>query len=153
MLYQSSLEHKNFVKSKKTQLFYLVNKSTKPFVALGLYEVKNNKKVIGNKSENREYGYNCRDKDNCQLENRCLTTSLVYTPCVTTDQNTEAKNYIRLTEGTFKHRFNRHQLSFRNKNYANSTELSKHLWKLENKENQQMPTILKIVHYCKGRPV
>ena len=36
-----SLEHKNFEKLKKTQLFYLVNKLTKPFAALGLYEMKN----------------------------------------------------------------------------------------------------------------
>ena len=43
------------------------------------------------------------------------------------DENTEVKNCIGLTEGTFKQRFNGHQLSFRNKKYANSTELSKHV--------------------------
>ena len=31
LLYQSSLERKNFMKLEKTQLFYLVNKLTKPF--------------------------------------------------------------------------------------------------------------------------
>ena len=93
---------------------------------------RHNKKAIGNWSENKEYGCNCKDKDNCPLENKCLTTSLVHKAWVTNDQNTEAKNYIGLTEGAFKHRFNRHQLS----NYASSTELSKHLWKLKNKEKQ-----------------
>ena len=39
--------------------------------------------------------------------------------------------YIGLTEGTFKQRYNQHTLSLRNKKYANSTELSKHIWILK----------------------
>ena len=42
------------------------------------------------------------------LENKCLSTSLVYKACVSADENTEVKNYIGLTEGTFKQRFNGH---------------------------------------------
>ena len=34
LLYQSSLEHNNFVNLKETQLFYLVIKVTKPFTVL-----------------------------------------------------------------------------------------------------------------------
>ena len=80
---------------------------------------RHNKKVTGNKSENIE--------DHCPLENKCLTTSLVYKACVVTEQNTEATNHIGLTKGTFKHRFNRHQLSFRIKNYRQHRTIQTHV--------------------------
>ena len=50
---------------------------------------------------------------------------------VTTESDTTGKNYIGLTEGTFKQRYTQHKLSFRNRNYSNSTELSKHIWTLK----------------------
>ena len=54
----------------------------------------------------------------------------------TTDNDITGKNYIGLTEGTFKQRYTQHKLSFRNRKYANRTELAKHIWKLkDNKEN------------------
>ena len=98
---------------------------------------RHNRTIIGNNFKNTEEGCNCRDKNKCPLENKCLSTSLVYKACVYADENTEVKNYIGLTEGTFKQRFNGHHLSFRNKKYANSTELSKHIWKLKNSGKDQ----------------
>ena len=102
---------------------------------------RHNRKIIGNNFKNTEEGCNCRDKNKCPLENKCLSTSLVYKACVSADENTEVKNYIGLTEGTLKQRFNGHQLSFRNKKYANSTELSKHIWKLKNSGKDQNTNI------------
>ena len=61
----------------------------------------------------------------------CLTQSVVYNANVTTESDTTGKNYIGLTEGTFKQRYTQHKLSFRNRNYSNSTELSKHIWTLK----------------------
>ena len=61
----------------------------------------------------------------------CLTSSVVYNANVTTENDTTGKNYIGLTEGTFKQRYTQHKLSFRNRNYSNSTELSKHIWTLK----------------------
>ena len=46
---------------------------------------------------------NCRNKDQCPLDNKCLTSSIIYNAQVTT--NSATKNYIGLTEGTFKQRF------------------------------------------------
>ena len=40
------------------------------------------------------------------------------------------KNYIGLTEGTFKQRFSQHKATFKHRKYTNSTELSKYIWKL-----------------------
>ena len=97
--------------------------------------------MLSTTTKNTEEGCNCRDKNECPLENKCLSTNLVYKACVSADENTEVKNYIGLTEGTFKQRFNRHQLSFRYKNYANSTELSRHVWKLKNSGKDQNTNI------------
>ena len=40
---------------------------------------------------------NCRNKDQCPLDNKCLTSSIIYNAQVTT--NNATKNYIGLTEG------------------------------------------------------
>ena len=48
---------------------------------------------------------NCRKKDQCPLDNKCLTSSVIYNAQVTTNNTT--KNYIGLTEGTFKQRSHR----------------------------------------------
>ena len=53
--------------------------------------------------------------------------------CVTTNKDTTGKDYISLAEGTFKKRFTQHKQSFRNQKYANSTELSKYIWELKDK--------------------
>ena len=49
----------------------------------------------------------------------------------TTENDTTGKSYTRLTEGTFKQRYTQHKLSFQNRNYSNSRELSKHIWTLK----------------------
>ena len=46
-------------------------------------------------------GFNCRKKK-CPLDNNCLITSVIYKANVTTDKENIGKNYIALTEGTFK---------------------------------------------------
>ena len=58
---------------------------------------------------------------------------------MTTDKDDTGKNYIGQTEGTFKQRYTQHKLSFRNRKYANRTELAKHIWKLkDNNENYKI---------------
>ena len=76
---------------------------------------------------------NCRNKDQCPLDNKCLTSSVIYNAQVTT--NNATKNYIGLTEGTFKQRFSQHKATFKHRKYTNSTELSKYIWKL--RDNNQ----------------
>ena len=86
---------------------------------------KHNRKVTSNARAKPQDECNCRKKDNCPLENKCLSTSLVYNANVTTTEDTTGKNYIGLTEGTFKQRYTQHALSFQHRKYANSTEFSK----------------------------
>ena len=93
---------------------------------------KHNRKILGtSKTPYTENNCNCRKKNDCPLKNNCLTQSVVYNANVTTESDTTGKNYIGLTEGTFKQRYTQHKPSFRNRNYSNSTELSKHIWTLK----------------------
>ena len=73
---------------------------------------------------------NCRKKEDCPLENQCLTKGIVYQATVTTEQGSES--YVGLTDTDFKSRFANHKQSFRNETYSNQTELSKHVWQLKN---------------------
>ncbi len=104
---------------------------------MGTIISKHNKKVINNTTTTTNptsnKTCNCQKKDECPLNNNCLTSSIIYNAQVTTDEDTTGKNYIGLTEGTFKKRYTQHKQSFRNRKYANSTELSKHIWDLKDK--------------------
>lgn len=95
---------------------------------------KHNNKILNPKPTSPQNGCNCRKKDNCPMNNNCLSSSLVYNANVTTEEDTTGKNYVGLTEGTFKQRHTQHALSFRNRKYANSTELSKYIWTLKDKK-------------------
>ena len=93
---------------------------------------KHNRKILEtSKTPSTENNCNCRKKNDCPLKNNCLTSSVVYNANVTIKSDTTGKNYIGLLEGTFKQRYTQHKLSFRKRNYSNSTELSKHIWTLK----------------------
>ena len=97
---------------------------------------KHNKKVTNadnDTSTDNQVQCNWRNKDQCPLDNKCLTSSIIYNAQVTT--NNATKNYIGLTEGTFKQRFSQHKAKFKHRKYTNSTELSKYIWKL--RDNNQ----------------
>jgi len=74
---------------------------------------------------------NCRNKATCPLPNRCTTKNIIYKAIVTTDET--QKNYIGLTSNTFKTRYNSHKATFTDIEKRNSTELSKYIWKLKEK--------------------
>ena len=71
---------------------------------------------------------NCRSKDECPLEGKCLQTNVVYQAIITT--NTTTESYVGLATN-FKERYRNHKTSFRHANKRNATELSKHVWKLK----------------------
>ena len=97
---------------------------------------KHNKKVTNADNDtntDNQVQCNCRNKDQCPLDNKCLTSSIIYNAQATT--NNATNNYIGLTEGTFKQRFSQHKATFKHRKYTNSTELSKYIWKL--RDNNQ----------------
>ena len=92
---------------------------------------KHNRKILEtSKTPSTENNSNCRKKNDCPLKNNSLTSSVVYNANVTIKSDTTGKNYIGLLEGNFKG-YTQHKLSFRKRNYSNSTELSKHIWTLK----------------------
>ena len=72
---------------------------------------------------------NCRKKDQCPLNGKCLIQNGVYQATVTT-QTSESYVLVGLATN-FKDRYRNHTASFRHESRRNETELSKHIWKLQ----------------------
>ena len=54
---------------------------------------------------------NCRAESKCPLDGKCLTTSIVYKAEITPTDTQETKEYIGITAGPFKERYNNHKKS------------------------------------------
>ena len=68
---------------------------------------------------------NCLNKVNCPLEQKCLTTNIVYKAKVTSsNQNYQEKVFFGSCEATFKKPFSNHKNSFSLNEYENEIELS-----------------------------
>lgn len=80
---------------------------------------------------------NCRAKENCPLQGKCLASGIVYRAKVKTSADDDGVNYIGLTENTFKDRLYKHKNSFKDEKKRKSTELSKHIWSLKDKKTKQ----------------
>ena len=74
---------------------------------------------------------NCRNVNNCPLQGKCLTKSIVYKATVNTTDGQPDQHYIGLTDTTFKERYYNHTASFRHCTKRQNTELSKHIWRLK----------------------
>ena len=72
-------------------------------------------------TENIDWLCNCRNKENCPLDGKCLQTCIVY------------KAMVGANDGEFKSRYNNHTYSFHHRHHEQDTELSKHIWKLQDK--------------------
>ena len=96
-------------------------------------------KVLINTAEMEE-SCNCRKKNNCALDGKCLTPNIIYKAQITSNQlNYKQKIYIGTVETDFKHRFSSHTKSFNLEHYENVTELSKEYWTI--KRNRFTPKV------------
>ena len=82
-------------------------------------------------TENIDWLCNCRNKENCPLDGKCLQTCIVYKADVIANKGSHI--YYRASDGEFKFQYNNHTNSFRNRHHEQDTELSKHIWKLQDK--------------------
>ena len=96
-----------------------------------------NKQILN--ETNEQYECNCRRKNECPLDNKCLTPKIVYGAEVTNNIDEETKKYIGMAETPFKDRYRNHIKDFKNKKYNKSTELSKYIWQL--KDNNKVRTV------------
>ena len=69
---------------------------------------------------------NCLNKGTCPLEQKCLTTNIVYKAKVVTSNNQsyQEEDYFCSCETTIKKLFSNHKKSFKLCEYKNKTELS-----------------------------
>ena len=74
---------------------------------------------------------NCRNKALCPLQGKCQVKNVIYKATVTSSKG--VKHYIGSTGGEFKKRFYNHTSSFKHPQKKFSTELSKYIWKLKEK--------------------
>ena len=56
------------------------------------------------KSNNTEYGCNCNNRDECPLENECLTPRIVYRANVTNKKTDKNKYYFGISDTLLKER-------------------------------------------------
>ena len=66
-------------------------------------------------------GCNCRTLNECPLNGKCLTESLVYQAEITSTDAGEAKTYIGMTGGSFKKRYANHKKPINNPRYSSET--------------------------------
>ena len=90
---------------------------------------QHNPKILSNYQDKIQRPCNCRMKESCPLNGKCLHQCMVCKAEVTT--NTIYKEYYGTPEGQFKSRYTNHTESFRHIYHINDTELSKGLWRLK----------------------
>ena len=126
------LVRKHFPRSHK--LSKIFNLNTIKISYSSMPNVKNlikqhNSKILNKDRDKIQRPCNCRIKESCPLNGKCLHQCMVYKAEVST--NTTYKEYYGASEGEFKSRYNNHTQSFRNISHINDTELSKYLWTLK----------------------
>ena len=93
---------------------------------------KHNAKIAYPRLAQEEKLCNCRKKDECPLDGKCLSSNIIYQATVTTE-NGSKDTYVGLTANTFKQRLAQHKSSFKNKAKKGETTLSQHIWSLKDK--------------------
>ena len=107
------------------------------FPNMGSIISSHNKHILS--SNSTEYGCNCNNREECPLENKCLTPRIVYRADVTNNKTDEHKYYYGISDTPCKDRYENHKTSFRYRSHLTTSELSKYYWKLV--DNAAVPTI------------
>ena len=76
----------------------------------------------------KSYGFNCRVKGNCPLNNECNTPKIIYRADVSNDENSNKKFYCGLADTPFKERYRNNTKNFKHEKYENCLQLAKHIW-------------------------
>ena len=91
-----------------------------------------NKSVLEKAIQTTDKPCNCRAQSKCPFNGKCLTINVIYQATVESD-NGNTETHIGLTGDTFKTRYSNHTASFRTETKRNATELSKHIWALQDR--------------------
>lgn len=74
---------------------------------------------------------NCRNREQCPMDNKCLAQNIVYEAAITSHPDEVVKDYRGLCSTTFKVRYGVHKEGFANRVYSKGCELAKYVWKLK----------------------
>jgi hypothetical protein len=72
----------------------------------------------------------------CPLNEKFLTSNVVYKAEITTPHDGTTKEYIGMTSTEFKVRYRNHKKSFNKHTYSSDTELSKYVWDLKDRKRE-----------------
>ena len=110
-----------------------------------------NKKILSPNTPSRTCNCPRGNRDNCPLDNRCLTENIVYKARISNNSDEDIKSYVGMTEPIFKKRFYNHTRDANNVGYRNTTELSKYIWSL--KDGSKIPNVTyEVLHQVHGKP-
>ena len=112
-----------------------------------------NKHVLSNDRTQPEARMcNCRRPVECPLSGKCLTRNVVYRGNVVNQTDNSIRPYVGLTSVSFKERLAVHNQGIKHKLYANSCELTKHVWELKDSK-KEFSVGWEILEHVKGRLV
>jgi C4-type Zn-finger protein len=111
---------------------HLENGKSSLTTAIGIIQEDNSlRSNVNNTEEDQEGNQWVELNKKKKKRKRDQTQKLQETPTIAT-HDPQGRDYIGLTEGTFKKRFTQHKSSFNNIDYSNKTSLSKYAWSLKN---------------------
>ena len=84
-----------------------------------------NKHVASKKDQANQILYNCQNHNNYSLDNKCLTSKIVYSTEIITDNRQPLKVSLGSSETEFKARFDKHQMFFQDWQNGKGKALSK----------------------------
>ena len=80
---------------------------------------------------------NCRIKHQCPLNGDCLSENVICKATVKAEENNRpTETYVGLTETTIKQHYANHLSTFKHHSKKNSTELSKHFWRIKDSKTR-----------------
>ena len=118
-----NLSHKTFNKNVLKVIFSCMGNMTSI--------ISSHNRTILNPHVSVEYWCNCKSRNECPLQNKCLTPKVVYHANIENDINDENKFCVGISETSFKERFRNHKKELNYVKCRNSTELSKYIWQLK----------------------
>ena len=90
-----------------------------------------NKKVNNEKITPRDQ-CNCKNRNDYPLDGNYQASDIIY-KCIASTTVNPNKIYLETAEGNFKKRYYNHKTSFKNREKANDTTLSKYVWEVKDK--------------------
>ena len=98
-----------------------------------IIKAHNTKVLKKNDTNQTEQGKscNCRDKQTCPVDNKCLTSNVVCKATVNYEDTEQS--YVGMTECSFKTRYTQHKSSFKHSKHRNQTELANLICSLNDK--------------------